>query len=293
MRSRSGDWRLAASIVGLVLSACSLLDRGPALRGSPGEGSAISDSAERRPAALGDDRSPCRDSGDCRAPLACRSHWCRPASGRGEAYETCFSPDDCVSRRCGSDRRCLPSIEAPAANDERCLGAPTNCRSLNCGDDGFCKPSLRFPNWSPKSCLVGTDCIGGRCDRPRANIPGQCLPEGLTSATRAGRTNSCGEISATCFGPNDCCSGLCSDQGKCIGRMALECLQRGQCEGLAGRVCAAPETPVRQASECCTNQVSGGVCAPDFRLPVQVCSSPAHCRSGFRCDSRRRVCVPD
>lgn len=233
----------------------------------------------------GGERAACRDSSDCRAPFICRAQWCKLPSSLGEAFESCVTGRDCLSGYCRSGE-CLPSMNAPAANGRACLGGSGNCRSGNCGNDGICQPSDSHPNFPGQACRVDSDCVG-RCDRSRQ--PSICASTEIGG--RADRVSQCTEIAKSCTVSSDCCSGNCFES-RCVGRLSRECL-KGQCDGAAGRICASPGTTVSQPFECCSGKALRSVCVSDFSLPTQVCTRPEHCRSGFRCDVRTRICVAE
>ena len=100
-----------------------------------------------------------------------------------------------------------------------------------------------------------------------SNVPliGQCSSLNVT-------TTLCTLNGAACSGNGDCCSGMCSASGACVGKTtgntcnsnsqcySLHCSFEGQC------VCLVPGTACTNYTECCSNICLSSACKPPLTL---------------------------
>ncbi len=221
--------------------------------------------------------SPCRESRDCASGLICRKGACLVPDAKKEAYEPCMVYSECRSLRCDLNV-CVPSQAAPANNGEPCYAQiPTNCRSGACDTNGLCRGSMRFPAFPGVSCDIDTDCISQICGTDKTCKAGQ---DSLT----------CKSVSAPCIRDQECCSQACS-QNRCLGKSVNQC-QNQSCGQTTGKVCATTGQVVRFETECCSLRMMNNRCLPT-QNGISHCLTNFDCGSGFRCDSRQKICVPD
>jgi hypothetical protein len=137
---------------------------------------------------------------------------CRPA-GR-----TCSANDHCCSRFCGDRDR---------TGDGQC----EPCEGVVC--DELCCPPETI-GCTENVLPDGTALIGCLC------------PEGTLYDRARNECRPCANVGGTCRADEDCCDGVCAEDGRCVDRSC--CSPEAVCDadGTAGICCAGPMT-----AECC------------------------------------------
>ena len=193
---------------------------------------------------------------------------------------TCQQATDCCSLRCGAQGRCeeppsgggvaLCTPSGSDAESNRCT-ADGECCSNDCDETtGLCRRN------SAGSChTLGERCAtegfdGSCCSKLCANFGSEQTPQ-----LRCARSSICGARGELCSTGDQCCSGICQDDGRCPTQSEI---------GGTGFV----GEPCQNDRECATR-----ACAPSVVGGPSVCQALGGCRPAGDGSSGSSLCEAD
>jgi hypothetical protein len=220
---------------------------------------------------------------------------CTPCGSGAFSDLPLWLDSECVAA-CPGDKPLSQPI--PGASGSKCVATCTSgtCTGVACPssdapfvDNGACvarcSNKVAYNRLCQDSCPTGQVADSAGFCVAASGGPSHCYQVAFDSLVDCCRVDGC-----ACVDPNDCDSGTCNPDGKCVSSAGKDCSDDStcgafgscQCSGGEYGSCACCHLPGGECSidmDCCENRCLNGACVP-WRALGQPCGGNSDCQSG-------------